>query len=340
MTAGARAQACDHHTAAGAVCGATTDVRLYANGPRCPTHTPAALAGRPEPSGQYCAPNRCYCGRCDSGQTTTREHPMPTTDPTDDLAAEIKTAVLQNIRRAAAHAPRSQQREIGMSEVGSPCTRRIAYRLLDWDPKPNSGLDPWASVQGTAVHAWIEEVYRAENDRLGRERYLIEATVRVPTRWGPLVGHSDLFDRDLGAVIDWKHVSPSRINHYKARGPGPVYRTQAHLYGYGQQLAGEDVRHVAIVFLPRAVTLTGAHVWTEPYDQAVAETALQRLDLVRESIHALDPEAHPDRWAMFPPADAGCRFCPWFLAGSTDPSRGCPGAPDADVASSVASLIA
>lgn len=36
------------------VCGA--DGRLYLPGPRCPLHTPAALAGRPEPSGQYPEP--------------------------------------------------------------------------------------------------------------------------------------------------------------------------------------------------------------------------------------------------------------------------------------------
>lgn len=258
-----------------------------------------------------------------------------------DLATKITKSVIENIRRAAEQAPRSQQTAIGMSEVGDPCTRKIAYKITDWlDIKPNGASDPWASVQGTALHAWMEETYRAENQRLGRERYLIEATVQVPTQWGPLSGHSDLYDRDLGAVIDWKHSSPTRISHYKAHGPGPTYRAQAHLYGYGQSLAGETVEHVAIVFLPRAVTLSGVHVWTEPYDQHVAETALQRLDTIRQSILALDPETHPERWAMFPTAGSACRFCPWHLPGSTDLARGCPGDPDADTASSIGSLIA
>lgn len=316
------AQACTHITA-GQVCGATADVRVYANGPRCPTHTPAALTARPEPDGQYCAPNRCYCGQC--GQV--------------DIAAQIKTTVLENIRRAADQAPRSQQRAIGMSEVGDPCTRKIAYKLLDWDPKPNTARAPWASVQGTAVHAWIEQVYRAENRRLGYERYLIEATVTVPTQWGALGGHSDLFDRDLGCVIDWKHSSPTRISHYKAHGPGTTYRAQAHLYGLGQQLAGEDVRHVAIVFLPRAVTLTGVHVWTEPYSQEIAETAIQRLNMIYGSIAALDPETNPERWAAFPTAESACQFCPWFLAGSDDLAEGCPGDPGADTTTGFEELI-
>ncbi|MGP3914358.1 hypothetical protein [Nonomuraea sp. 10N515B] len=48
--------------AAGTRCGATP-ARPYAQGPRCAEHTPAALAGKPEPGqGAYCAPARCYCG--------------------------------------------------------------------------------------------------------------------------------------------------------------------------------------------------------------------------------------------------------------------------------------
>jgi hypothetical protein len=41
-------------------CGATP-TRLYAQGHRCPTCTPAALAGLPEPPAGYCAPLRHYC---------------------------------------------------------------------------------------------------------------------------------------------------------------------------------------------------------------------------------------------------------------------------------------
>ena len=42
-------------------CGATDGVRLYVVGLRCESHSPAALAGRPEATGQYCAPGRHYC---------------------------------------------------------------------------------------------------------------------------------------------------------------------------------------------------------------------------------------------------------------------------------------
>lgn len=48
-------------------CGRTDHVGLYPCGWRCPDHTPAALAGKPEPGqGAACAPLRCYCGTCPS----------------------------------------------------------------------------------------------------------------------------------------------------------------------------------------------------------------------------------------------------------------------------------
>ena len=54
---------CDGHGPDGP-CGATP-ARLYPAGWRCAAHTPAALAGRPEPgAGRYCPPALCWCGHC------------------------------------------------------------------------------------------------------------------------------------------------------------------------------------------------------------------------------------------------------------------------------------
>ena len=55
-----------------------TDTRPYAEGWRCPEHTPSARAGRPEPdSAAYCAPLRCYCS--DPACTAVRGTPEPIT---------------------------------------------------------------------------------------------------------------------------------------------------------------------------------------------------------------------------------------------------------------------
>jgi len=251
------------------------------------------------------------------------------------------------IKRHAAAAPRSQQIDMGPSEAGEPCTRRLAYKILDWH-KPGRDLDPWAAVQGVAVHTWLAEVFRAENQRLGRDRYLIEQRVTPVTDAdaqlglpGWLTGSCDLFDRDTGLVTDWKLTSPERLGHYTAEDPGRKYRTQAHLYGRGLVNAGEHVKDVSIVFLPRATYLDGLHVWSEPYNPAIAEAAFKRLAAIRDTLAALDPEKYPGRWGFFPTAPGSCRHCPWLKPGSRYLARGCPGHLDpASPAESIDSLIA
>ena len=242
--------------------------------------------------------------------------------PLEGLAGTLATTVIDTVKHAAAHAPRSLQAEPGPSELGTPCTRRLAYRTLDWDPKPNSDTDPWASVQGTAVHAWMATTFEAENTRLGRQRYLIEHRIHLP---GGVSGSCDLYDRGTATTADWKVTGLENLRKYRRDGPGSQYRTQAHLYALGLQLAGEKPEHVAIVFLPRGGRIDGLHVWSEPYDPTVAVAALKRYQAIRSFHLTVDPEAHPDRWALLPTADAHCAYCPWFLPGSADLSQGCPG---------------
>lgn len=240
------------------------------------------------------------------------------------LAAAIATNVVTVVKQAGANAPRSLQRTIGPSEIGTPCVRRLAYKLCDW-PTVNTDSDPWASIIGTAVHAWMEETFRAENERLGQERYVVERRLHIR---GNIYGNADLFDRAHGVNIDWKITSPDRLKKYRQNGPGQQYRVQAHLYGLGQENAGEQVNDVAIVFLPRGGRIDGLHVWTEPYDRQVALDALQRLDNVLTLLHqpGMDPGENPDAFAYFPASDAYCTFCPWFQPGSTNAGAGCPGA--------------
>lgn len=250
---------------------------------------------------------------------------------------------------AAANAPRSLQEALGPSEAGEPCTRRLAYKMMHVPPAAAKRDVPWAAIQGTAVHAWLTEVFQAENTRLGRERYLTERRVRPATDEdlrtltlpSDLAGSCDLFDRDTGTVTDWKLTSPARLKEYVSHGPGPLYRTQGHLYGRGMVNAGEQVHRVSVVFLPRAASLSGLHVWSEPYDPQVAEQALRRLADIRDALFALEPGNHTGRWALFPSSPESCRFCPWLKPGSRYLAAACPGHPDAAaVTASPESLIA
>ena len=257
--------------------------------------------------------------------------------------------VAEVIARAAAAAPRSRQVELGPSEAGMACTRRLAYKLLDWDKPDERVMDVWAPVQGTALHAWLADAFRAENRRLGRERYLIEHRVQPLTDEqarqaglpGGLAGCADLFDRDEHTVCDWKLVSPTQLAAYAADGPGQQYTVQAHLYGAGMAAAGETVHAVSVAFLPRASCLTGLHIWHEPYDPAVVAAAVARLAAIRDALVELDPEHYPGRWGLLPTAPESCRFCPWLKPGSRYLARGCPGYLDAaSPASSAESIIA
>jgi hypothetical protein len=244
------------------------------------------------------------------------------TPPLEGTAGALATRVIETVKQAAANAPRSLQTAPGPSELGTPCRRRLVYKTLDWDPKPNTDTDPWAAIQGTAVHTWMAETFTAENAQHGYARYLIEHRVHLP--YG-ISGSADLYDRHTGGVIDWKTTSLDNIRKYRRDGPGGQYRTQAHLYGLGLQLAGESPQYVADVFLPRGGRIDGLHVWAEPYDHTIAVQALQRYQAARDFALCLDPEANPQNWALLPTADAHCAYCPWYLPGSTDLSQGCPG---------------
>lgn len=246
----------------------------------------------------------------------------------DDIGEQLAARVGDLIVDAANNAPRSRQRRIGPSEVGDPCERKLSYKVFDW-PTVNAS-DPIASVLGTGFHAWMEEAFTARQNVLpdGRERYKIEERVTVRqgyTDEATLAGSSDLYDRATGTVYDWKLTGTSSLDRYRRHGPGDQYRRQAHLYGLGQENAGEQPKRVAIVFVARYHELR-VHVWTEAYQRQVAIDALTRLDRIHQRVLDLDPESNPQNWAQIPTSDrAKCRFCPWFKPGSTDLTVGCPG---------------
>ncbi|SEG90865.1 hypothetical protein SAMN02982929_05328 [Saccharopolyspora kobensis] len=218
-------------------------------------------------------------------------------------------------------APRSLQSSLGPSEIGEPCPRRLAYRLMG-EQRVNTGSDPWPAIVGTAVHAWLAEAFLAANTWLGRIRYLVET--RVTIREG-LSGSCDLYDVDTARVIDHKVVGETAMREYKRNGPPQQYRAQAHLYGVGLARLGLPVSEVCLAFYPRGGMLAGLHVWAEPFDPAIAAEALARHDRVLEAACALDVDRHPDHYGHIPAATGHrCTWCPWFAPG-TPVGATCPG---------------
>jgi len=221
------------------------------------------------------------------------------------------------VRAHEASRPRSVQKSIGPSEVGTACSRRLAYRLLDVTPC-NTSSDPWASIIGTSVHAWLDTAFRLENERTGEERWLCDVKVELP---GYMRGSVDLYDKKTGTVIDHKVLGATSLKKFRAEGPSVQYRTQVHVYAAGLRHAGANVAHVAIAAWSRTGQLKDATYWTEPYDEGVVEGALRRLDALRTTTESLGRAALP----LIPTADAYCGYCPFYLPGVTDAEDACGG---------------
>jgi hypothetical protein len=258
------------------------------------------------------------------------------------LADELYTLIE---RRIMDH-PRSQQVEIGPSEIGTSCARHLVYAMAA-TPQPRDRGAPWLPTVGTAMHDWLAEAVIAENQRLGWTRYLVEMRVDAGaiTAYGDLQGSADLYDRLTASVVDWKLVGVSKLKEYR-RNPRAEYRVQPHVYGRGFARRGLPVRRVVLMLLPRnGTTVREGVVWSEPYDERVALAAIGRaarvnalrlqlgLDVALRVTNgdllaagapgAADPAGAPEDLAV-PIAD-DCRYCPWLAAGSTDLTRACPG---------------
>ncbi len=222
------------------------------------------------------------------------------------------------VRAHESSRPRSRQRTIGPSEAGTPCARRLAYRMLDVDPV-NTDSDPWAAIVGTSVHAWLERAFNGANVHGGEYlRWQTEMHVELP---GYMRGSVDLYDGDTRTVIDHKVLGAASLKRFKADGPGEQYRTQVHLYACGLRIAGKPVEHVAIAAWSRSGQLKDAMWWTEPYDEQRVEACLARFDALRTTTQALGAAAIP----LIPTADAHCMWCPFYLPGVTDVADACGG---------------
>lgn len=220
----------------------------------------------------------------------------------------LKQDIIAMIKARDAAAPRSQQRELGPSEIGHPCTRKLAYGLMQVE-RCNPSFDPLPAIIGTATHGWLETAAMHANTVLGRKRWHVETRVN-PATW--LSGSCDLYDADSGTVIDYKVPGASRMTHYKKHGPSEQYRTQVHLYGKGFQNAGLTVKTVGIMFIPRGGTLASSYLWSEPYDEAIADAALARREQTVVMLHDFEIERHPERFEWLQKSGPDCQFCPWW----------------------------
>lgn len=237
----------------------------------------------------------------------------------------IEQIITRVVRQSNDAAPRSQQLEMGMSEIGHPCDRLVWMKSHYVQPHPGQRPDDlWLANIGTAVHEWLAFAMQAENVRLGRVRYLIEIEVMADDGTSGVIGHTDVFDCDTGTVWDFKVLGKTKLVEIRSGRISEVYRKQLHLNALGhEQTRHVRVEHVALVCLPRNDNIRGdfsGHglvVHEEPYDRLLALAALSRYNRLR-TLHAAprDVPASPS---------SDCRYCPYYRPGHVVDDHGCPG---------------
>jgi len=237
--------------------------------------------------------------------------------PLGDDASALADRIKSVVSNRSANAPRSQQKRIGLSEVGEVCIRKTSYKLLDWE-KTNPSTDPWASISGTAIHSWLADAFEQLPDQ-----YLVEHPVKVTDE---LRGTADLFDIGKKMVIDHKCVGATSMKSRKKDGMTHTQRVQINLYALGFEREGYEVEKVALAFYPLGGRLDGLHTIVEPYNRQLALDAIQRLEDTQVLLWQLDPEGNPKNWDLIPKTPTrACSYCPWFLPFSKDGSKGCSG---------------
>jgi len=239
-----------------------------------------------------------------------------------DLAASIESNAKATLLQFEANRPRSLQPDVGMSELGG-CPRRLGYRILGV-AKSNKAGDPLAPFIGGAGHAALADMYEAENQRLGRVRYLIEHRVEIPPY--ALGGNVDLVDLEADGgpcVIDHKWVGATTLKSARLNGPSVIYRWQIHTYAAAlRYYLDVQVANVAIIYWPRTGFLRDMYTWSEPYDEAIVEQALSRLDSVRTITSGLGVDGLKE----LPTSDTvPCSFCPYWMPAAVDLTEACPG---------------
>jgi hypothetical protein len=235
-----------------------------------------------------------------------------------DTMEALRDDIVAMILARHTSTPRHLQVELGPSEIGHPCSRKLAYSMTnDPVPKCNPQWDPLPSIIGTATHTWLESAAVLANTELGRERWLTETKVHVTER---LSGSCDLYDCDTETVIDYKVPGVNQFG-LLSRDMSPVYRAQAHLYGKGFVNAGRSVKTVAIMLLPRGGTLAKAKLWSEPYDQGLADETIERWARIGAMVADFDTAQHPDRFLWFEKKGYMCVFCPWFSPKPSGPQQ-------------------
>ena len=167
--------------------------------------------------------------------------PIDPLDPTSITA--LLGAVFYETNSGSA---RSQQREIGMSQLGS-CRRQAAYQHFGVEPDPDFYDEKRAAQLGTWLH---EGLLPRLSARLPGSAYEIDVELKLDGL-SPIPGHVDLYWPLGKQVIDVKTRGPRSMDWVLSRGIPRKEIWQTH--GYAQAIidSGREVESICILNLNR-----------------------------------------------------------------------------------------
>ena len=180
---------------------------------------------------------------------------------------------------------RDKQRLIGPSGIGG-CPRCVGDELASVLPEQypdlmdtdSFGLGAWI---GTAVHAHIEGLLEIPGAIKEQKNPIFELE-----GYGLIKGSTDLFAH--GHVVDYKVLGKANFDKlrllYKAEPnkiPTQTYRAQQHLYGYGWEQLGHEVKTVNILAIPKLSNDPDDIRWySEIYSKEIALKFIDRLEKI------------------------------------------------------------
>ncbi len=189
--------------------------------------------------------------------------------------------------------PRSQQTEVGMSQLGG-CRRQTGYMLAGCPPDEGWEPNKIQAVLGTAIHLVAAQ---AATELLPSAR-----AEDLEVWFGGMPGHPDLLAG--GVVRDLKTKGYTlQLEMIRQSGPPQYDRFQVHTYAGALNAAGHQVDTVQLDYLAR--DSGEEYIWEEPFDVAVVEAAMSWLADVRSSEIEMLPRDYR-------PSSAFCQGCEFF----------------------------
>lgn len=240
------------------------------------------------------------------------------------------------VTRYADRLPRNVQRHLGPSELGHHCDRQLVGKMAGVSFGSGGGNmlhDPWASIVGTAIHAFLEQAFGWESlEGRDKGRWFPETRVTPdPGAVQPHPGTADLYDNLFRALVDHKCQSEAIRTRLRRDGPPFHYYVQMLLYALGYMHLGYQVDRVVLASWPRTKsTMDDMYCWEKTITAEDLRVVVDVLDktVIREQLAVMVGTGQVSFWEIpATPSEDDCQYCPFFnpAAMQDGTSAGCPG---------------